>query len=77
MADTAEKYLEATKGVGNRAWAVFDGIIMRGGSICPWRSELAFHVQLGDYSRELRQEGGDVTRAWVPGPAPDEWTGRA
>jgi hypothetical protein len=41
------------------------------------RHELAFHVQLGDYSRELRQEGGGVTRAWVPGAAPDEWTGRA
>jgi hypothetical protein len=41
------------------------------------RHELAFHVQLGDYSRELRQEGGGVTRAWVPGAAPDGWTGRA
>jgi hypothetical protein len=40
------------------------------------RHELAFHVQLGDYSRELRQEGGGVTRAWVPGAAPDGWTGR-
>ena len=35
MADTAEKYLEATRGVGGRAWAVFDGIIMRSGSISP------------------------------------------
>jgi hypothetical protein len=35
MADTAEKYLEATRGVGGRAWAVFDGIITRGGSISP------------------------------------------
>ncbi len=41
------------------------------------RHELAFHVQLGDYSRELRQEGGGVTRAWVPGAPPDGWTGRA
>jgi hypothetical protein len=41
------------------------------------RHELAFHAQLSDYSRELRQEGGGVTRAWVPGAPPDEWTGRA
>jgi hypothetical protein len=37
------------------------------------RHELAFHVQLGDYSRELRQEGGGVTRAWQPGAPPDKW----
>ena len=35
MAVTAEKYLDATRGVGDRAWAVFDGIIARGGSISP------------------------------------------
>jgi hypothetical protein len=38
------------------------------------RHELAFHAQLSDYSRELRQEGGGVTRAWQPGAPPDEWT---
>jgi len=37
------------------------------------RYELAFHAQLADYSRELRQEGGSVTRAWKPGAPPDEW----
>jgi hypothetical protein len=37
------------------------------------RYELAFQAQLADYERELRQEGGGVTRAWRPGPAPDEW----
>lgn len=37
------------------------------------RHELAFHVQLGDYGRELRQEGGGITKAWTPGAPPDEW----
>ncbi len=37
------------------------------------RHELAFHAQLSDYSRELRQEGGGVTRTWIPGAPPDEW----
>jgi hypothetical protein len=37
------------------------------------RYELAFHAQPSDYSRELRQEGGGVTRAWQPGAAPDGW----
>jgi hypothetical protein len=37
------------------------------------RHELAFHAQLSDYSRELRQEGGGVTRAWKPGAPPQEW----
>ena len=37
------------------------------------RHELAFHAQLSDYSRELRQEGGGVTRAWKPGAPPDDW----
>jgi hypothetical protein len=37
------------------------------------RGELAFQVQLSDYGLALRQEGGGVTRAWTPGPAPDEW----
>jgi hypothetical protein len=37
------------------------------------RHELAFHAQLSDYSRELRQEGGGVTRTWKPGAPPDDW----
>ncbi len=37
------------------------------------RHELAFHAQPSDYSRELRQEGGGVTRAWQPGAPPDGW----
>jgi hypothetical protein len=37
------------------------------------RHELAFQAQLADYSRELRQEGGGVTRAWKPGAPPNEW----
>jgi hypothetical protein len=37
------------------------------------RYELAFQAQLADYGRELRQESGGVTRAWVPGAPPDEW----
>jgi hypothetical protein len=35
MAVTAEKYLEATPGVGNRAWDVFEEVVERGGSISP------------------------------------------
>jgi hypothetical protein len=35
MAVTAEKCLEATPGVGPRAWGVFEGIVARGGSISP------------------------------------------
>lgn len=30
------------------------------------RYELAFQTQLGDYGQLLRQEGGGVTKAWVP-----------
>jgi hypothetical protein len=37
------------------------------------RYELGFQAQLADYGRELRQEGGGVTRAWSPGAAPDDW----
>jgi hypothetical protein len=37
------------------------------------RHELAFQAQLADYGRELRQEGGGVTRAWKPGAAPSSW----
>ena len=37
------------------------------------RHELAFHTQLGDYSHQLRQEGGGVTRAWRPGAPPNDW----
>jgi hypothetical protein len=39
------------------------------------RYELAYQAQLADYGRELRQEGGGVAQAWMPGPAPDEWMG--
>jgi hypothetical protein len=37
------------------------------------RYELAFQAQLADYGRALRQEGGSVTSAWVPGAPPDGW----
>lgn len=37
------------------------------------REELAFHVQLEDYSRSLRQKGGGITRAWTPGAPPTQW----
>jgi hypothetical protein len=37
------------------------------------RHELAFQAQLADYSHQLRQEGGGVTRVWKPGAAPAEW----
>ncbi len=37
------------------------------------RVELAFQAQLYDYSHILRQEGGSVTSAWMPGAAPDGW----
>ena len=35
MANTAEGYLADIRGVGARAWEVFDGIVSRGGSISP------------------------------------------
>ena len=35
MATTAEGYLADIRGVGSRAWEVFDGIVGRGGSISP------------------------------------------
>jgi hypothetical protein len=38
------------------------------------RHELAFQVQLADYSHQLRQEGGGVTTAWKPGAPPAKWT---
>jgi hypothetical protein len=37
------------------------------------RHELAFHAQLEDYSRALRQEGGGARSEWRPGAAPPEW----
>ncbi|HEX4837067.1 MAG TPA: hypothetical protein VFV03_00875 [Solirubrobacteraceae bacterium] len=39
------------------------------------REELAFHAQLADYARTLRQEGGGVSQAWEPGAPPREWAG--
>ncbi|MGN6373236.1 MAG: hypothetical protein ACTHM1_09645 [Solirubrobacteraceae bacterium] len=38
------------------------------------RHELAFQAQLADYSRELRQEGGGITKTWKPGAAPPQWS---
>jgi hypothetical protein len=38
------------------------------------REELHFQTRLFDYARQLRQEGGGVTKAWKPGAPPDEWT---
>jgi hypothetical protein len=37
------------------------------------RHELAFHAQLTDFSRELRQEGGSITSARQPGAPPEDW----
>lgn len=37
------------------------------------REELAFHHQLADMARTLRQQGGGVERTWKPGPPPDGW----
>jgi len=37
------------------------------------REELAFHRQLEDYARTLREQGGGVTKAWIPGAPPNEW----
>ena len=37
------------------------------------RDELAFQTQLGDYSQQLRAQGGGVTKAWTPSGLPDEW----
>ena len=39
------------------------------------REELAFQTQLADYSRILREQGGGVAKAWVPGPPPSCWAG--
>lgn len=38
------------------------------------REELAFQAQLSDYAQTLRAEGGGVSKAWMPGPPPPEWT---
>ena len=37
------------------------------------RDEIAFQYTLIDYSQTLSKEGGGVTQAWTPGPAPEEW----
>lgn len=37
------------------------------------REELAFQDRLDDYARALNQQGGGVTKAWVPGAPPSEW----
>ncbi|HEX5307632.1 MAG TPA: hypothetical protein VFW38_00970 [Solirubrobacteraceae bacterium] len=37
------------------------------------REELAFQIQLADYGRLLRQEGGSVIDAWQPGAPPIDW----
>jgi hypothetical protein len=37
------------------------------------RDEIAFQYTLIDYGQTLRKEGGGVTQAWTPGPAPEEW----
>jgi hypothetical protein len=37
------------------------------------RHELAFQLQLAEFSLKLRQEGGGVTNAWTPGAPPEEW----
>lgn len=37
------------------------------------RDELAFQTQLNDYSQQLRQKGGGVTKTWKPGATPPEW----
>jgi hypothetical protein len=37
------------------------------------REELAFQASLADYSHILRQAGGSVTDAWIPGAPPDGW----
>ena len=39
------------------------------------REELAFHGQLEAYTRVLREQGGGVARAWVPGAPPAVWDG--
>jgi hypothetical protein len=38
------------------------------------RYELAFHAQLEDFGRGLRQEGGGISSTWKPGAPPDGWT---
>ncbi|MHB1467810.1 MAG: hypothetical protein ACYCU0_03510 [Solirubrobacteraceae bacterium] len=37
------------------------------------REELGFQRQLADYAQTLRSEGGGVTKAWKPGPPPQDW----
>jgi hypothetical protein len=37
------------------------------------RDELAFHHQLTDYARTLRQHGGGITNTWNPNLPPEDW----
>lgn len=37
------------------------------------RQELAFHMQLNDYSHQLRQPSGGATKTWKPRVASAEW----
>jgi len=37
------------------------------------RHELAFQLQLAEFSLKLRQEGGGITNAWTPGAPPTDW----
>jgi hypothetical protein len=39
------------------------------------REELAFQGQLDVFADKLRRQGGGVTKAWMPGAPPDEWSG--
>ncbi len=39
------------------------------------REELAFHHQLTDVQRTLRQQGGGVESTWKPGAPPERWDG--
>jgi len=39
------------------------------------REELFFQAQLAEYAATLRQEGGGIKNAWVPGAPPDGWAG--
>jgi hypothetical protein len=39
------------------------------------REELAFHAQLHEYARILREQGGGVAATWQPGAPPQEWIG--
>ncbi len=40
------------------------------------REELAFQSHLAHYAAVLRNQGGGVESAWVPGAPPSDWVGR-